>query len=128
MTVGFSATNVANKWLDWLAGVAETAPAANYIQLHTGDPGSAGTANVSAVTTRVVATSAASTGGSRALNGTLPSWSMTATETITHISVWTAATAGTFLHSVALTTSKSVVSSDTLTLATLGVSVAPLAA
>jgi hypothetical protein len=128
MTVGFSTTAVANKWLDWLAGVAETAPAANYIQVHVGDPGSAGTANPSAVTTRSLATNAASSGGSRALTGTLPSWSMTATETITHISVWTAASGGTFLHSIALTTSKSVVSGDTLTLATLAVSVAPLAA
>jgi hypothetical protein len=128
MTAGFSATNVVNKWLDWLAGNAETAPAANYVQLHTGDPGSAGTANVSAVTTRSLATSAASSGGSRSLTGTLPSWSMTATETITHISVWSASTSGTFLHSIALTTSKSVVSGDTLTLATLAVSVSPLAA
>jgi hypothetical protein len=128
MTAGFSTTNVVNKWLDWLAGTTETAPAANYVKLHTGDPGSAGTANASAVTTRSLATSAASSGGSRSLTGTLPTWSMTATETITHISIWDASTAGNFLHSIALTTSKSVVNGDTLTLATLTESVAPLAA
>lgn len=128
MTVGLSTANVANKWLAWLCGTAETAPAANYVQLHIGDPGALGTANPSAVTTRSLATKGTPASGSVGLTGTLPSWSMTATETITHISVWDASTAGTFLHSVALTTSKSVVSGDTLTLNSLNVSVAPLAA
>jgi hypothetical protein len=53
---------------------------------------------------------------------------MTTTETISHISVWDASTAGNFLWSAALTTSKSVVNTDTLTFTTLGVSLTPIAA
>lgn len=128
MTVGFSTTGVANRWLDWLFGTAETAPAGSYVQVHVGDPGSAGTANPSAVTTRSAVTMAAASSGSKSITGTNPSWSMTATETITHISVWSASTAGTFLFSAALSSSKSVSSGDTLTLTTLTTSVSPLAA
>lgn len=128
MTVGLSTTGVANRWLDWLFGTSETAPAASYIKLHTGDPGSAGTANASAVTTRSAVTMASASGGSKSITGTNPSWSMTATETISHISLWDASTAGTFLTSVALTASKSVASGDTLNLTSLTVSVSPLAA
>jgi hypothetical protein len=127
MTVGLATTTLANKWLDMLRAVAFTAPAATYIKLHTGDPGSAGTANASAVTTRQSATFSAASSGALALSNS-PSFSMTTTETITHISVWDASTAGNFLWSAALTTSKSVVNTDTLTFTTLGVSLSPLAA
>ena len=57
-----------------------------------------------------------------------PAFTMTATETITHISVWDASTAGNLLWTAALTTSKSVVNTDTLTFTTLGVALTPLAA
>jgi len=127
MTVGLATTTLANKWLDMLRAVAFTAPAATYIKLHVGDPGSAGTANPSAVTTRQSATFSAASSGALALSNS-PSFSMTTTETITHISVWDASTAGNFLWSAALTTSKSVVNTDTLTFTTLGVSLSPLAA
>jgi len=110
-----------------LRQVAFTAPAGTYIELHTADPGAAGTSNPSAVTTRQSATFSAASGGAIALSNS-PSFTMTATETITHISVWDAATSGNFLWSAALTTAKSVVATDTLTFTTLGVSLAPLAA
>lgn len=127
MTVGLATTNLANNWLNMLRGTAFTAPAGTYIKLHTADPGAAGTANPSAVTTRSQATFSAASGGALALSNS-PSFTMTATETITHISVWDASTAGNFLWSAALTTSKSVVNTDTLTFTTLGVSLSPLAA
>ena len=127
MTVGLATTTLANNWLNMLRGTAFTAPAATYIKLHTADPGAAGTSNASAVTTRQAATFSAASSGALALSNS-PSFSMTATETITHISVWDASTAGNFLWSAALTTSKSVVNTDTLTFTTLGVSLSPLAA
>ncbi len=128
MATGLAATTLANQWLNMLRGVAFTAPTAEYVKLHVGDPGAAGTANSSAVTTRVVVTHAAASGGAIAMTGTPPSFSMTATETITHISVWDAASAGNFLYSGALAASKAVQSGDTLTLNTLGVALTPIAA
>ena len=98
-----------------------------YIKLHTADPGAAGTTAPSAVTTRASATFSAASAGAIALSNS-PSFTMTTTETITHISVWDASSAGNFLWSAALTTSKSVVNTDTLTFTTLGVSLTPIAA
>jgi hypothetical protein len=128
MTTGLATTTLANKWLDMLRAVAFTAPAAEWVKVHIGDPGSAGTANASAVTTRSQATHAAAASGAIALTSTLPSFAMTTTETISHISVWDASSAGNFLYSGALSVSKAVVNGDTLTITTLGVSLTPLAA
>ena len=127
MTVGLAATTLANNWLNMLRATAFTAPAATYIKLHTADPGAAGTTAPSAVTTRQSATFSAASAGAIALSNS-PSFTMTTTETITHISVWDASSAGNFLWSAALTTSKSVVNTDTLTFTTLGVSLTPIAA
>lgn len=130
MAAGLHAVNLANKWLDMLRGTAFTAPAAKYVQLHTADPGSAGTTAVSVgSTTRVASTHAAASAGAIAQNGTNPSWTNGGTsETITHISVWDATSAGNFLYSIQLTASKAWASADTLTLTTHGVSLTPLAA
>lgn len=127
MTVGLAATTLANNWLNMLRGTAFTAPAATYIKLHTADPGAAGATAASAVTTRQAATFSAASAGAIALSNS-PSFTMTGTETISHISVWDASSAGNFLWSAALTTSKSVVNTDTLTFTTLGVSLTPVAA
>lgn len=129
MTVGLSTANLANKILDHLrGGTAWTQPSGLHVKLHTGDPGATGASNASAVTTRSQATFSAASSGAIALTGTNPSWSMTASETISHISVWDASTSGNFLWSAALASAKSVVNGDTLTLTTLGLSQAPLAA
>jgi len=128
MTVGLHTVNLANKWLDMLRGTAFTAPTNVYVKLHTADPGSAATTAPSAVTTRAQASFSAASGGALALTGTNPSWSMTTTETISHISLWDASTAGNFLWSFALSASKAVVNGDTLTLTTFTPSFTPLAA
>lgn len=132
MTAGFNAANVANKWLDAIrsGGSSFAATPATYVQLHTGDPGAAGTANVSAgSTTRPAVTQATPSAGAMSISGTNPAWTNGGTsETLTHVSVWDAATAGNFLYSVALTASKAWASGDTFTLTTLGVSVSPIAA
>jgi hypothetical protein len=122
MTVGLSSTT-ANAMLDGQLGTV-------YVKLHTGDPGASGTANASANTTRVQSTRASASAGSQAQTGTAPSWASWASgsETISHISLWSASTAGTFLGSAALTASKSIVNGDTLTLSSLTASLTPIAA
>lgn len=126
MPVGLAATTLANRWLDILRGVAFTAPVGTFIKLHVGDPGAAGATNPSAVVTRQAATFSAAAGGAIALSNT-PSFAMTATETISHISIWDAATVGTFLWSAALTTPRSVVNTDTLNFNAVGLSLAAVA-
>lgn len=125
MTVGISTAH-ANNVLNVFRGNAYPGVTA-YVKLHTGDPGSAGTANASTVTTRNAATYSAASAGSMALSS-ISGFSMTATETISHISLWDASTAGNFLQSAALTTSRSVLNGDTLNLTTLTLSYTPLAA
>lgn len=128
MAVGLSTTNLANNWLNMLRGTAFTAPTGLYVKLHSGDPGSAGTANASAVATRSQLTLAAASGGAVALTGTQPSWSMTSSETISYISIWDASSSGNFLWSAQLAVAKTVANGDTLTLTTCGLSLTPLAA
>jgi hypothetical protein len=87
------------KILDAVFRNVSLAVAANYVKLHIGDPGEAGTSNASASTTRKVASWAAASAGTIATNTTL-TWSgadLTAAETLTHISVWDASTAGNHL-------------------------------
>jgi hypothetical protein len=129
MTVGLSAANTANKLLNTIGRTGTTFTAGSlYVQLHTGDPGSAGTANASAVTTRYAATFSAASAGSMALTSMGGTYAMTATETISHISLHDASTAGSFLWSVALTASKSVINGDTLSLTSLTLAFTPIAA
>jgi len=130
MTVGLHAANLANSWLNLLRNTAFTQKANVFVKLHTGDPGSAGTANASSVTTRPEVTFAAASGGSMTSNNT-PSWASWAGsdgEEVTHISVWDSATAGNFLLSAALTASKTVNTGDTLNLTSLTIALTPIAA
>lgn len=135
MTAGL-APGLVSGWLDTLrstgnGGAAYSAVAGTFAQLHTGDPGVAGTANVSAGdTTRQSFVFSDSSGGSALSLGTPPSaWTNGGTsETLTHVSVWTASSGGTFLFSVALTASKAWAASDTFTLNSLGVSLGAQAA
>lgn len=57
-------------------------------QLHDGDPGNDGTANPSAVTTRVQVNLNTPDNGATSLAGGSPSWNMTGPETIEAISLW----------------------------------------
>ena len=129
MTVGLSAVNTADKLLNTIGRTGTTFTAGSlYVKLHTADPGASGATAASAVTTRYACTFSASSAGSMALSSMGGTWSMTATETISHISLWDASTAGNFLWSVALTASKSVVSGDTLSLTSLTLAFTPIAA
>ena len=123
MADGYS-TSFANGQLGVLAGTAPTTYSTVYIELHTAAPGSAGTTSVSVgSTTRASATFGTASGGSISLS-TQPTWTNGGTsETITDIAVWSAATAGTFLFSAALSSSKAWASGDTLQLSSLTVSI-----
>jgi hypothetical protein len=131
MTVGI-ASGTANLSLDTLNTASTTTTGVTYVKLHIGDPGSAGTANPCTLTTRVAVTWAASSGGSKSANGTLPSWTISGISTyedVSHISIWDASTAGNFRWSVALTGSaKRVVNGDTLSLTSLTLAFTPIAA
>lgn len=126
MTAGLSAAR-ANSILNVLRNTAYSAVATPFVKLHTGDPGAAGTTNASAVTTRNAVTWNAASGGSMTLN-TLSTWSMTTSETISHISIWDASSAGTFIESWALSSGVAVVNGSTLSLTTLTLSFSPIAA
>lgn len=127
MTVGISAY-LADKLLDHQLGTAAyTEPTAVYAQLHTGDPGASGTANVSAVTTRELVTFNAASAGAVTISNN-PTWAMTATETISHVSLWDAATAGNFLRSAALSAGEPVANGQSFDLPTFDISTTPIAA
>lgn len=132
MTVGLSTANTANAWLNTLRGagngVTFTAPATVFVEAHTADPGASGTTGVSTgAATRQALTFNPASSGSMGLNSS-PAWTATGSDTITHIALFSASTVGTFYASAALTTPKTIASADTLTLSTLTVSLAPLAA
>ena len=133
MTAGLSATNTANAWLNVLRGTSAatfTGVTTLFVQLHTGDPGASGTSNVSSTTTRQALNYAAASSGSQSITGTTQwtNWAGTNGEVVTHISIWSASSAGTFYYSVALTASKTVNTGDTLTLSTMTVALTPIAA
>jgi hypothetical protein len=128
MTAGLAPTQ-ANAYLNVYRNVAASAVATPFIQLHTADPGAAGTTAISVgSTTRNAIVWAAASGGSMALS-TLSAWTNGGTsETISHVSLWTASTAGTFLQSFALTASQAWVSTNTLTITTFTLNFTPIAA
>ncbi len=117
MTVGL-AVGQANAILDaFCRSVTYSDPAAFYIKLHIGSPGSAGTGNPAVETTRKLTTFAAASGGS-AITSVDSVWTNVAgTETISYISFWSAVTSGTFLGSDVLDTPRAVTAGDNLTLA-----------
>lgn len=115
MADGISVANFANPVLDWLRGVAPAAVPGLWAKLHVGDPGANGTANPSVVTTRVQVTMNAAAGGEITLSSVSGSWPMTATETITHVSIHDDATAGNFRWSAPVGTPPDVNNGDTLT-------------
>jgi hypothetical protein len=131
-TVGLSTTNLANAWLNSMRGAGNgttfTAPATLFAECHTADPGASGTTAVSTgIATRTAMGFAAAASGSMSLSGSV-SFSATGGDTITHIAVFSASSAGTFYMSAALTASKTVANGDTLSLSTFTFSLAPLAA
>jgi len=130
VAVGIAAS-FANSVLDALCRAQNiTAPTAFYVKLHVGDPGSAGTSNTAVEATRKAATFSAASAGAITTTGNLDWTSVAGTETITHVSFWNHATAGTFLGSDALEVSKALTAGDNFQIAAgdIDLSVTPIAA
>lgn len=115
MAEGLS-TDIANDFLDCLCrGVAWTPPAGVWVQLHTGAPGAAGTANVATETDRVQATFGTGASGGALANTAPVTWTDVAgSEDYTHFTAWDAATSGAFLFSGSVT-ANAVTSGNTFT-------------
>lgn len=130
MTVGL-AVGVANSFLDALGNATNyTAPAGFFVKLHTGDPGASGASNAATETTRQSASMAAAASGAITNDAAVTWTNVSTTETISHVSFWSASSAGTFLGSDDLAVSRSLTAGDTFTIATgdLDLSFTPIAA
>lgn len=109
-----------------LALTAAVGTNAAYAQLHTGDPGSAGTSNVSSVTTREAVTWASASAGSIAASNSpaWTSWAGTNGENVNDLSFWSLSSSGTFGLSMALASGVTMDTGDSLTLTSVTVSIA----
>jgi hypothetical protein len=96
---------VANSLLALLLnGTSFAGYVATYAQLHTGAPGAAGTANVAGNNVRQAAGAfAAPSGGSTTNSGAVNWTSVSTAETYSHVSLWSAASGGTFIASGSIT-------------------------
>jgi hypothetical protein len=118
MAVGPTATT-ADNILNALGNATNwTAPTAFYVQLHTADPGAAGTTAVATETDRVNASMGTPSGSpTRTIsNDAQLQWTAVAgSEDYTHWSAWTASSGGTFLFSGTVT-ANAVTAGDTFTI------------
>lgn len=117
--MGAFADATKNQMLDALVGrTTYTANAAFYVKLHLGSPGSAGTTNAATETTRQAVTFGSAAASGAISNTAAITWTgVSTTETVTHVSFWTASSGGTFLGSDDLPASKALTAGDTLTIA-----------
>ena len=108
---------IRNSILDAYARNVSFANAAVFVKLHTADPGAAGTTAPAGETTRQSATFGTAAASGSVANTAAVTWTAVSTaETYSWLSFWTAATAGTYTGSVALTASKTVAAGDTFTI------------
>lgn len=117
-------TYLSDKYLDCLVNASGFNVASVFVQLHTADPGSAGTTAVAGNNVRKSVAFAAASADSKATNADITWTNVSTSETYTHVSLWDASSNGNFLWSGALTASKAVNSGDTFTLTSGQVTVA----
>lgn len=117
MAVGLAA-GIAQSILNALCrNVAWTQPAAFYLKLHTGDPGAAGASNAFGDATRKAATFSAAAGDGTITTSADINWTnVSASGTVSHVSFWDASSAGTFLGSDDLATSRTLAIGDNFTI------------
>jgi hypothetical protein len=97
-SVGTLAVAVRNDLLNAIARGVAYANAETWVKLHIGDPGAAGTANPAANTTRMQVTcGTAAASGSIASTVAVEWTSVIATETYTHVSLWSGELSGTLI-------------------------------
>lgn len=100
------------KVLDAICNNASFAVAQVYVKLHTGDPGEDGTSNAAGTTTRIAASFAAAASGACSSDADTLWTNVGTAETISHVSLWDASTAGNCLGSGALAATKTVAIGD----------------
>lgn len=106
----------ANAVLDAVCRNTSYAVAAVYVQLHTGNPGAAGTSNVATETTRKQATFGDAADSGTISNTVALTWTNVAgSEDFTNFSAWTLATGGSFLFSGTIT-ANAVTAGDTFSI------------
>jgi hypothetical protein len=104
MAVGASATIVNALLASILNGTAFTTYSNPYVQLHTGNPGAAGTSNIAGESTREQMTGTFVVSAGASTNPAAVNWTSVSTaETYTDVSLWSLATGGTFLGSGTIT-------------------------
>ena len=102
MAVGMS-TATANSVLDAICNATAYSLTNVYVQLHTADPGAAGTTAVATETLRKVVSFGSAASGAIA-NDVAVSWtSITGSQDATHFTLWDAVTAGNFVGSGTIT-------------------------
>jgi hypothetical protein len=102
MAVGLAAGTAA-AILDGIGNASAFSLTTNWIKLHVGDPGAAGTLNAATETTRKQASFAAASSGSMATDAALTWTAVAGTEDYTHYSSWSASSGGTFQFSGTIT-------------------------
>jgi hypothetical protein len=120
---------LADKILTWVKGTSFPAALSTvYVQLHSGEPGTAGTnnniqstitgsANRTSVTTSTFGGVGAATGGGFEITNNNPvqiTTNAAGNATVTHFGIWDAVTGGNFLASGSLSSSVDVVNGDTV--------------
>lgn len=109
---GVLSTYGANHTLDGSASI----PATLYVKLHTGNPGAAGTSNAAGTTVRKSFTRTASSAGASSNVADIAWTTLSANETLSHISIWDNVSAGNCWFVGALGSSQAVTTSDTYTI------------
>jgi hypothetical protein len=108
MPLSLSATTINAVLASILNGTAFTPTGPLYVQLHTGDPGTAGTANVAGNSTRLSTGTMSTPAAGQSTNNAAINWTaaqVTTSETYSYVSLWTAATGGTFVGAGTMTAS-----------------------
>lgn len=90
-----------------------------FIQLHTGDPGAAGTSNVATETTRKAVTFSAAGSGTMTNSAQIQWTNIAGSQDATFFTIWNASSAGTFKFSGTIT-ANAYVAGDTYTIAISG--------
>ena len=131
MAIGL-ASGVAQAILNALCrNVPWTQPPAFFIKLHTADPGAAGATAAFGDATRQQATFAAAQADGTITTSADTNWTnVSAAGTVTHVSFWSASTAGTFLGSDDLAVARTLAIGDNFTILAgdVDLSLAPIAA
>lgn len=116
-----------NAWLNTIksTGTSFNVAGSIYVQLHTANPGTAGTTSVSSTTTRQTITFTTATTGvlNSSSSPSWTNWAGTNGEVVSHVSFWDATSAGNFLWSAALSASKTINTGDTFTLSSASLTI-----